>query len=74
MKIYAQVMGNQIVNLIGGSEVGLPLPQEYLDENPHIKCIDITDVSPQPVVGQKYTVTPEFPQGFFTDEEGEQNG
>ncbi len=70
MKIYAQVMGNDIVNLVGGSEVGLPLPQEYLDENSHIKCIDITNIYPQPTAGQKYTVTPECPEGFFTDDEG----
>ncbi len=68
MKIYAQVMGNNIVNLIGGLEVGLPLPQSFLDENPEIKCIDISNENPQPRVGQKYIVNEEFPNGIFVDE------
>lgn len=38
MAIYAQIMGN-IVNLIGGKEVGLP--------NPNALCIDITDMENQ---------------------------
>lgn len=42
MAIYAQVV-NSIVNLIGGEEVGLPLPPEFLKENPNVLNIEITE-------------------------------
>ncbi|SCY92883.1 hypothetical protein [Alkaliphilus peptidifermentans] len=44
-RIYAQVIGD-IINLIGGAEVGLP--------NPCALCIDITDLDNKPNVGDCY--------------------
>lgn len=40
--MYAQVI-NGIVNLIGGAEVGLPLPQHCLEENKNVLNIKISE-------------------------------
>lgn len=42
---------DEIVNLIGGEDVGLPLPQELLHNGSRLQCIDITDMTNKPVVG-----------------------
>lgn len=49
-RIYAQSVDN-IVNLIGGKDVGLPLPDEFLRNSPNIENVDITDLTIKPKVG-----------------------
>ena len=51
--LYAQVIDG-FVNLIGGEEIGLPLPKYYLQENPDILNIDITEMEEKPQVGYYY--------------------
>ncbi|MGL5438792.1 MAG: hypothetical protein ACRDA4_00190 [Filifactoraceae bacterium] len=59
-KTYAQITYNQvdnemgIVSLVGGEDVGLPLPEEFLKKASHIKNIDITELKLQPKEGWIY--------------------
>jgi hypothetical protein len=58
-----QVIDN-VVNLVGGIEMGLPLPEKYLKENSNVQVIDITDLNINPKLGQHY-----FEGKLYTDEE-----
>ena len=52
--MYIQVVDN-VVNLIGSKDVGLPLPQTYLDDNPHVLCLDSSNYDTLPKVGYFYS-------------------
>ena len=53
MSLYAQVVDTQ-VNLIGGEDLGLPLPESFLLVNPNILNIDISAMESPPAVGDYY--------------------
>lgn len=53
MKTYAQVINN-VINLIGGQDVGLPLHENFLAKYADILCIDITKLELKPQVGYLY--------------------
>ena len=51
--MYIQVL-NGTVNLIGGQDVGLPLPQKYLDMHPNVLCLDAKNYPKLPLLGSIY--------------------
>ena len=51
--MYAQVLDGR-VNLVGGAEMGLPLPEWFLEVNPHVLNIDISAMESPPEVGDYY--------------------
>lgn len=74
MKIYAQIIDNQ-VSLIGDEEVGLPLSKEFLTDNPHVLCIDITDLEIKPKMcdyyeGGKFYTAEEWNKMLSCESEG----
>lgn len=50
---YIQVY-NGFVNLIGGAEVGLPLSDEYLTENPNVLNLRADNYAELPKIGDYY--------------------
>ena len=63
--IYIQVAGN-IVTLIGGAEVGLPLSEGFLTSRPEVLCLQASDFNKLPGVGDYYN-----DGEFYTQEEME---
>ncbi len=55
-EIYIQIVNNR-VNLIGGLEVGLPLPNDYLDSHPDIKNLDASCYESLPAIGDYYDLS-----------------
>jgi hypothetical protein len=52
--VWVYIVGG-IVSVVGGSELGFPLPQSYLDEHPEIKCVKLSGSDKVPEVGEYFT-------------------